>query len=167
MEELKELFDIHFEKYPMMRPEDCIKLLYQEEFGPSHAVRNRDEALKSILQEVAVSREGDSELFTAAGRWFVRIDLHKALEVYTPEDVADWFVRSAGSWNGSMAEYLKKLKWFDANLDLFPTSFTADEWKEQLSYHRGEAYSNVHHSKLYNSLYHPHYRLIRKGIWEF
>ena len=56
MSELQEIFALHLERYPQMQPQDCVKLLYQNEFGPGHSITNENEALEWLKQEMRDSQ---------------------------------------------------------------------------------------------------------------
>ena len=51
MEEILEILRTHLEKYPKMTPQDCFKLIYQNELGPGHLVRNEKESLELLKKE--------------------------------------------------------------------------------------------------------------------
>lgn len=165
MEEFREVLKAHLEKYPEMEPADCVKLLYQYTFGPEHAVGDEQAALNRVLQECTQLRINEEELFTPIGHYLVRIDLYQALKQYTPEQITRWFVQTAQNTRGSMAEYMKGLKWLKAHIAEFPVSFTQEVFDAYLAYNRSGAYPVPHHSKHYTELYAPHYRVIRVNIW--
>ena len=35
----------HFDRYPRMQPQDAVKLIYQQEFGPGHLVKDEKKAM--------------------------------------------------------------------------------------------------------------------------
>ena len=47
---LESILAAHFEKYPAMRPEDAVKLIYQNEFGPGHMIPDAQRALARLRQ---------------------------------------------------------------------------------------------------------------------
>ena len=42
----------HFERYPRMEAQDAVKLIYQQEFGPEHMIRDAAKALEKLRQEM-------------------------------------------------------------------------------------------------------------------
>ena len=51
MEEILEILKTHLEKYPEMTPQDCFKLIYQNELGPGHLVRDEKESPELLKKE--------------------------------------------------------------------------------------------------------------------
>ena len=49
---LEDILLQHFERYPQMEPQDAVKLIYQQEFGPEHAVKDAKKALIMLKQEM-------------------------------------------------------------------------------------------------------------------
>ena len=45
MDELIKILRAHAEKYPLMRPQDAVKLVYQNEFGGGHLIVDYDWSL--------------------------------------------------------------------------------------------------------------------------
>ena len=163
MEELARILHTHVQKYPQMKPQDVIKLIYQNEFGPGHAMNDKTRVLLYLLDECA-DVEGDEDLFVPIGNHLVRVNIFKAAEIYSPEAVSECFIRTADIHRGSMTEYLRKLKFLQKHEEEFGFSFSHDELTEFLAIHRSSAYPSVHHSKEYRSLYLPHYRVIRENM---
>lgn len=166
MEELKELLQLHLQRYPEARPEDFVKLLYQNEFGPEHAITEAEFSLSAIMREYYETEAKEEDLFVPIGNYLVRLNIHVAAKQYAFEDINDWFIRTAQTHRGSMTEFLKKLKYFDKSYDQFDYHFTEKELKEFLSIYRSQAYPAIHHSETYRNLYQPHYRVIRMNLWK-
>ena len=165
METFPEILKLHLEKYPMMRPQDCLKLLYQHHFGPGHAAGNERRSLEALLTECSALEDYEEELITPIGNYLVRIDLQQALKVYTPEQINTWFMSTAQNTQGSMADFMHDLKELKRGIDTLPVSFTREEFDAYFAYYRSNAYPSVHHSKDYKELYHPHYRVLRMNLW--
>ena len=49
---LEDVLARHFAKYPLMEPQDAVKLIYQMEFGPEHLIRDEGKALSMLRQEM-------------------------------------------------------------------------------------------------------------------
>ena len=148
MEEIIGIIKMHREKYPLAKPQDYIKLIYQNEFGAEHAIDNEE------------------ELFVPIGNHLVRLNIHVAIKQYSVEDINGWFVRSAKAHTGSMANFLRKIKAFEKMHEEGIFNFSKEELKEYLSYYRSKAYPAVHHSDLYRKEYEPHYRVIQNNSWK-
>ena len=51
MKELETILFAHAGRYPQMEPTDAVKLIYQNEFGGGHLIRDEDAALRYLRQE--------------------------------------------------------------------------------------------------------------------
>lgn len=166
MEELTEILRMHAQKYPMMKPQDCVKLIYQNEFGPEHALGDIASVQQMIEEEMNTAESGDTELFTEIGSGLVRVDLYQARGKIPAEVLAECFVRTANMYKGSLSALLRKLKYLSANAGKLGFAYDEQELKEYLSFHRSNAYPAVHHTPQYREAYHPHYRVIRRDMLE-
>jgi hypothetical protein len=164
-----EVFQIvkkHLEMYPLMQPQDVMKLLYQRNYGPEHAIADPHQSLQMLeaeAKDIAVS--ADAPLFTPIGNAFVRLNLERALHDYTAEQVNDMFIRSAGVIHGSLSQFLADIKLIQRNFDGLKADFTLADYEEYLSWYRSQAYPAVHHSPIYRQNYAPHYRVVFNHIW--
>lgn len=167
MEELLEILQEQARKYPAMRPQDAVKLIYQNHFG-SEEPDSDAAAIKASLQAEWETAEPDpsQDLTEEIGGHRVRMNLARARTLYTLEQVADWTFRSTLAPRGSLTEYLEKLKLVKKNFAGIGFPFSEEEWNAFLAYCRGNAYPRVQHSAQYLQAYHPHYRVLWQGIWE-
>ncbi|MBR2990124.1 MAG: hypothetical protein IKF51_01515 [Solobacterium sp.] len=165
METFKEILLQHLNKYPGMRPQDCLKLLYQHHYGPGHAVTDEKQALEALYSECTELEDYEEDLLTPIGNYLVRMDLRQAVKLYTPEQINAWFVQTARNTQGSMADFMHDLKELKRSIESLPVSFSREEFDAYFAYYRSNAYPSVHHSKDYREQYHPHYRVLRVNIW--
>ncbi len=167
MEEFEEILIQHAKKYPLMTPQDCMKLLYQNTFGPEHAVSDPEQSLGRLIMEYEETEADENcELFTPIGNGLCRLELAKAKTLYSPEEVNDWFVSTANSSRGSLAVFMHKIKVFRLNYKAYGFRFSEDETAEFMAKYRSQAYPPVHHSDIYREAYHPHYRVMYLNRWE-
>lgn len=61
MEELRAILITHAKRYPLMQPTDAVKLIYQNEFGGGHLIRDEQACLNYLRREYA-SVEKDSSV---------------------------------------------------------------------------------------------------------
>ena len=165
MEDFRDRLKAHLEQYPGMRPQDCIKLLYQHHFGPGHAISDEEKALENLLQECRDLPQSEEDLFTPIGNWLVRVDLYQAMKQYTPEQINRWSVQTAANCHGSMAEFMQDLKVLKRDIADLPVAFNQEAFDVYLAFYRSKGYPVPHHSKEYRELYAPHYRVLRVNIW--
>lgn len=167
MEEILEILKTHLEKYPEMTPQDCFKLIYQNELGPSHLAVNEAEALNNLLAEWnEIEADESAELLEPIGNHLCRINLKKAKCLYTPEEINDIFVRTANIHRGRMGEFMHNMKLLKHNLQNLPVHFTEEEFLEFQEMYRGRGYPPLRHSPKYREAYDPHYRVVYEGFAE-
>ena len=163
MENFEKILLFHFEKYPLMKPVDAVKLCYQSAFGCGHLVKNEEFALSMLKNELEnTTRDFDAQLFEPIGGGYVRIDLHKAKAVKIPEEkICEVFIKSANSGEKTelepKIEILKKLS---------KEGITPFSEKELLEYLFGYSGEMVSHSEKYKTEYHPAYRGILEKLAE-
>ena len=51
MEELRAILIAHAKRYPLMQPQDAVKLIYQNEFGGGHLIRDEEACLNYLRRE--------------------------------------------------------------------------------------------------------------------
>ena len=166
MDEIFEQLKQHAKRYPKAQPEDFIKLLYQNEFGPEHAIEDSEQMLANLIRESYETEGQESELFVPIGNHLVRLNIHVAMKEYDLEEINGWFIRTGKTHRGSMASFLEKIKVFEKSFSKISYHFTKKALEEYLSYYRSKAYPSVHHSELYQELYKPHYRVVQENIWK-
>lgn len=147
------------EKYPLSEPRDIVKLLYQREFGPAHAIADPDAALRFLLDEYASVRQEEGPLYERIGNGYVRLNL-KTLDFnrVTPEKAAEAFVKSAvpAGDRSAFAEALRTLAGNELVIKLMPAlpGYVEEYVKSGCP--------AVHHSESYKKAYSPAYRVIRE-----
>ncbi len=167
MEEILEILKMHLEKYPEMRPQDCFKLIYQNELGPGYMVKDEEAAKTALLTEWnLIEADDNQELIEPVGNNLCRINLKKAKCRYTPEQISDIFVRTAKIHRGRMGEFMHNMKLLRKHLEDLPVHFSYDEFIEFQEMYRGHGYPALHHSPQYAKAYDPHYRIVYRGFAE-
>ncbi|MBQ5323488.1 MAG: hypothetical protein J6J07_08635 [Oscillospiraceae bacterium] len=163
MENFEKILLFHFEKYPLMKPVDAIKLCYQSTFGCGHLVKNEEKALSVLKAEIAETKENPgAQIFEPIGGGYVRIDLHKAKAVEIAEEkICEVFIKSANS--GEKTEFEPKIEILKKLSEEGRTPFPEKELLEYLSGYSGEM---VRHSERYKTEYHPAYRVILEKLAE-
>ena len=169
-------------KYPDTSLQDIYKSCFQDYFGPAHAIASRDMARKYIEQELNSAVCDDTCYYEPCG-WrgnYYRVNLSAVADsLLTIDELADAFYRSAPEqtpvvderW---LTEWDKILQVVQeavvANAHLISRNspllrnFTADSTAIADMLAQGKYV--VHHSDWYNELYHPHYRIVSRDIFE-
>ena len=165
MAELREVLYRHIRRYPRMRPEDAVKLIYQNEFGGGHMIRNPEESLERLREEVRKTPDHvASEMKEDIGNGMARIYLGGIAGVYSPEELNSEFVRSAEMQRGNRARFLNKLKILQQLADENVFGFSSQELQDYLSRYTADGMPAVSHSAQYREAYHPAYRIIETRL---
>ena len=166
------------EKYPKATLQDIYKNNFQDYFGPSHIMADREGVLKYLNWELAqmekerkeggIHREGN--YYDPCG-WrhnYYQVSLLVIKEgMMTVEEFADAFIAGGGAAPQVTAEWIQEwevikgaVKEFSPGMEGFESD--ADKIDTLL---KGGDYV-VHHSKKYEETYFPHYRIIRGDVFE-
>lgn len=169
-------------KYPDTSLQDVYKSCFQDYFGPAHAIASRDMARKYIEQELNNAVCDDTCYYEPCG-WrgnYYRVSLSAVADsLLTVDELADAFYRSApeqtpvvderwvNEWNRTLKIVRDVVKEnasrISRNSPLI-RNFTADSTAIADMLAQGKYV--VHHSDRYNELYHPHYRIVSRDIFE-
>lgn len=160
MRELREIIYRHKEKYPDMKPQDVVKLIYQNEFGPGHFVENEHVALQRLVKEYNEATFGGKDSpIEPIGNGLCRYYLWgvRRSEI---EMLNRIFVLTANSKKGNIESFEEKLLQV---YDLFPQAdfdFTQKEYAAYIKEQKEKGYPAVSHSEHYREVYHPCYRVV-------
>lgn len=165
-EELRGVLAEHAARYPLMQPQDAVKLIYQNEFGPGHLVADQSQGFAFFQKEQAGAPSG-APLFEPIGGGLCRIYLGPAAASgLAAETVYRMFLHCAGIPRGSKEGLEQKLLW-----GMPPEMpFSREALENYLKSYRGEGYPMVRHSEIYRERYRPAYRLVEEqcaAYWRF
>lgn len=160
--ELEAVLRLHALRYPLMQPQDAVKLIYQNEFGGGHLIQD-EESCKAYLrwEYDAVPQDPQMPLYEEIGNGIVRVNL-AAMESNQLEELAQSFIHSAAVHIGSMQVFQQKLDALHrlTSQGLLPFSLAALE--DYLAQYRAAGCPMVSHSQGYRNAYRPAYRVILK-----
>ncbi len=144
-----DMLRVHRARYPLMEPQDAVKLIYQRAFGPGHMIASRESALSRLEEEMALVR-GDpgAALFEPIGAGYARMCLASP-EFPRPLTAAGMFYASGRPPRDDR---------FQAELDAL-----AAAWPEAVGYvasYRAGGCPPVRHSEAYRRAYRPAYRVV-------
>lgn len=161
MEELIKILRAHAERYPLMRPQDAVKLVYQNEFGGGHLILDHGWSLNYIRKEQSETvKSPEVPQLEDIGNDIVRVNL-ASMEM-SPETLNEIFIKSAEMHRGDMSSFRDKLEALRSNADIFP--FSEEELNSYLDYYISQGCPMVSHSDEYRSAYHPAYRVVMKSL---
>lgn len=160
MEKLSELLRSHAARYPKMEPTDAVKLLYQNEFGGGHLIRDPETFLQYLRREyAAVPKDAQGTKCEDIGNGRMRVNLAPLSEAEL-EQLGQDFLRDAQTRQGSLDRFLQKL----ALLRLVTTegvfAFGPEALDDYLAAYAAAGYPMVSHSETYRNAYHPAYRVV-------
>lgn len=162
METLSKILLNHAGRYPLMEPTDAVKLIYQNEFGGGHLIRDVDSCLNYLRREYeSVIQSPDAPLSEDIGNGMFRIHLN-ALDRsgYTVDQLGADFIRSANSHSGSLDSFIAKLEVLCQLTREGRMPFSIEALDAYLETYRQAGYPMVSHSNAYRNAYAPAYRII-------
>ena len=110
MEELKAILIAHAKRYPLMQPRDAVKLIYQNEFGGGHLIRDEEACLNYLRREYAdLEKDPTAPLYEDIGNGIVRVNL-AAVREEDLEQLGQDFIATAAKHKGTMDSFLNKLE---------------------------------------------------------
>ena len=160
MEELRAILLAHAKRYPLMQPRDAVKLIYQNEFGGGHLIRDEQACLNYLRQEYAsAEKDPTAALYEDIGNGIVRVNL-AAVKPEDLEQLGREFIRSAAEHTGTMDSFMKKLDILCQLVEEGIFSFGIQELKIYLSEYIHSGCPMVSHSAQYRQAYQPAYRIV-------
>lgn len=162
MNELEKILHFHTVRYPKMQPTDAVKLIYQNEFGGGHLIRDEGACLAYLRREYAsVPKDPAAPRYEDIGNGMIRIFLAAVTEDEL-DGLGKAFLRSAAAHQGLLPSFLEKLEVLRRLTGEGIFSFNDEELDDYLAAYAAAGYPAVSHSKEYRDAYHPAYRIVRK-----
>ena len=165
--------------YPESRVQDIYKNFCQDNLGPGHLIPNVESARAYLMDELrSYQTDLDEGLYGKpelryvpvgdAGN-YVRVDLSVVLDSLVSADkLLDAFVRSANDGK-TLSEEDWKAKWASVK-ELIRKDFPDIPEEERdlaaIDSLMAQGHFILHHSPLFEQTYHPHYRIVARGIFE-
>lgn len=149
------LLRMHRAKYPLMQPQDCLKLLYQSEFGPAHLGCAPNTLAQDIQQEWQSIPAGSTPTEPEAiGGGLCRFPLRPQPDSERAAQLlARLLLLTAQQCHGD-ANHLRQT--------LLALGEADPEFQRWLDAHPAALQSPIRHSATFHAAYHPHYRLLRR-----
>ena len=161
MEELRAILIAHAKRYPLMQPTDAVKLIYQNEFGGGHLIRDEEACLNYLRREYAdLEKDQTAPLCEDIGNGIVRVNL-TALKEEDLEQLGKAFVDSAAKHKGTLDSFLNKLEVLRTLTAEGVFAFDLDALNSYLSEYEAAGYPAVSHSEQCRQAYKPAYRILR------
>ena len=159
--------------HPNQTLQDVYKSCYQDEYGPGHLIANESSSMNYILEEINTMEKdyNPPTLFEQTGLDgnYIRVDLtlvkngtipffilFKALLISA--DIGS--KKTDEGWADIWSNIVDEIK--NSSLE-FPNFEEDMKNLDNISKSEDKV---VHHSDLYENIYHPHYRIIEKNVFE-
>ena len=170
-EQIQKYIANFIQQYPQATLQDIYKGSFQDVFGPAHMLTNRESVKRYILHELEEAEVLEGAYYEPCG-WkgnFYRINL-KAIkdQRITADELTDAFMESANGIDTTLTPAFIQ-EWQDIQQAVrivapkFP-NFQQDS--TLLANLLKEGKYVVHHSSAFDSCYQPHYRIVRKDVFE-
>ena len=171
VDKIKKSVERQLNDFPKSTLQDLYKSFFQDRFGPGHLVSDSAMASNYLRYELNNSTVFHEKYYEPTGYEsnYYRVNLSVIKEnKISYQDFFDAFLRSVENvdlndideWKAEWSEIEAVIISMDLNLE----NFEKDLEMIHSVLEQGE-YA-VHHSEIYNSEYHPHYRIIEKNIFE-
>ena len=160
MEELRAILIAHTKRYPLMQPTDAVKLIYQNEFGGGHLIRDEQACLNYLRREyTSVAKDPTVPLYEDIGNGIIRVNL-AAVKPEDLEQLGRAFIDSAAKHKGTMDRFLNKLEVLRKLTAEGVFAFDTNALSAYLYEYKAAGYPSVSHSEQYRQAYKPSYRII-------
>ena len=158
--ELEQVLRCHAARYPQMEPVDAVKLIYQNEFGGGHLVRDESAFWRYLQAEYeSVMKDAAATKYEALGNGILRVHL-AALREEELVLLKEAFLRSAEAHRGNLESFLKKLACLETLCKEGIFAFGTEKLAAYLQEYAAAGYPMVSHSGRFRSAYKPAYRII-------
>lgn len=162
MEELRSVLIAHARRYPLMQPTDAVKLIYQNEFGGGHLIRDEAAFFSYLRREYdSIQKDPTLPLSEEIGNGILRVHL----AAVKPEDLTQLgnaFIRSAARHHGTKDRFLQKLAVLRRLTAEGHFGFGEEALEGYLSEYIRAGCPMVSHSEEYRRAYAPAYRVVCK-----
>ena len=165
MNELLQIVIEHGKKYPVMQPDDAVKLVYQNEFGGGHFIQNPNASLLRLKEEQqrAASVQISTSALEELGNKRQRFYLAAADPVELPmECLNELFIRSSAVHTGTKEGLTTKLEILRQAASDGYLPFSPGALDEFLVKYQADGFPAISHSAVYKKAYHPAYRVLHR-----
>ena len=155
--------------YPESTLQDIYKSFYQEHFGPGHIISDTASARRYLMRELSEMGKTQSPYFEPTGSQgdYVRVYLSTVADsLITAEQLLDAFVRSANLWQEPTVSWMEKWEAIISIIQANKIELEGFETDLPLLTEAARNHQAMHHSRRYNEVYHPHYRIVERSIFE-
>lgn len=154
---------------------DAVKLLYQNEFGGGHMIKDEAASLRRLQEEAGKrnlnrgenGNEGLSGLWEPVGNGLGRLSLDILGKGLRPETMNRMFVLTANATQGTIEGFEQKLELLEQCIEEKQLPFSMEAFREYRAAYKEQGYPAVSHSRAYHDAYDPAYRIVGEAFWNF
>lgn len=166
---MRRIFLEHFARYPLMGPQDGVKLAYQSAFGGGHLLTDPEFFLTRLRSEWECTPILPRQpLLEELGGGYQRLYLSSSsCKGITPDSIAFLFAQGAQAKpedNGTLEGPLEELHTLAAH-GMAP--FPLEEFEIFLGKYRADGCPAIRHSQAYRGAYRPAYRVMSREALRF
>ena len=163
----------YLETYPEAHLQDIYKSCFQDIFGVAHLISDTQacvDYLAAEMEELDPDDRGYSLYeYTLPDSHFVRVDLHAVAEGLVPQDLLVALRMETSATPAPMTQAEWAARWQELRvaadaLEPRPEDYMREAAERDSLLAEGKYV--WHHSRRYNEIYHPHYRLVRRDLFE-
>lgn len=162
----------HFSRYPKMKFDDLLKLIYQNSFGPKHMSSNPSiEKVQNYIHEELEDFEDYSgtHQVESIGNDYYRVSLSVIhSQLMTSQELAEAFYQSMIESpiidDDSIKVFTSQLKLLCDLVSREAIALDKDKCEQWVEDYLDHGIRPVKHSEVYRDNYHPHYRVVHKSI---
>ena len=161
----------YLQRYPEATLQDIYKGSFQDVFGPAHILTNREAVVNYIKREMETAEKFEEADYIPCG-WqgqFLQVNLKVIADGRVPmDDFVDVFMASANGIDTTLTQAFVE-DWKLIQQAVRKVAPTLEGFAEDSIFLFGllnEGKYVVHHSRKFNKHYHPHYRIIRRDLFE-
>lgn len=163
LRELREILQSHAQRYPLAQPQDFVKLVYQNEFGPGHLIFDGKKTVEYLLEEMErVTPDPTLPLLEDIGNGLVRVNLAALPEDYPLHSLCTDFIMTASLHRGSMERFREKINLLHIFVAENELAFSHIDFGDFAIPYVNAGCPMVSHSQVYKEAYSPAYRVVRK-----
>ncbi len=164
---------MQLKQYPESTLQDIYKNFYQDRFGPGHAISNPEAVMQYLEHELSSMDDVKLSQPIEVLGWehrFVRIPLTMIKEgKISQEDLNALFIESAFEIEPEAGEAWKK-EWQQITQIIKKRELPVKNFEQDKKYIdsllNGNSIIAIHHSNAFREHYDPHYRIVRKELFE-
>lgn len=160
---LSEAIRRHAIRYPLMQPQDAVKLVYQNEFGGGHLVEDEEKSLERLRDEYEAVRGLEApEMYETIGNGYGRLNLSALDPREIPlERVNRVWIESARENRGTTRGFFAKLDELEQIAGQGVFRFAGKKLAEFLAEYKTRGEFMIGHSREFREAYHPAYRVVQ------